>query len=37
MINPITEKDIELIGDINGDLEYSPILGYNRTYINVAI
>ena len=37
LINPITEKDIGLIGEIDGDLEYSPILGYNRAYINVKV
>lgn len=34
LINPVTD---EYTGKINGDIEYSPILGFNRTYINVAI
>ena len=35
LINPITEENNEQLGSIDGNAEYSPILGYNRAYINV--
>lgn len=35
LINPITEENNDELGAIDGNAEYSPILGYNRAYINV--
>lgn len=35
LINPITEENDDELGAIDGNAEYSPILGYNRAYINV--
>lgn len=37
LIDPITEEDIEQIGKVGGEMEYSPILGYNRAYFNVPV
>lgn len=37
LINPITEETIEHIEEIDGDIEYNPILGFNRAYINIPI
>ena len=37
MINPITSEITNEMDKIGGDIEYSPILGYNRAYINVPI
>lgn len=35
LVNPITDENNEQLGAINGNAEYSPILGYNRAYINI--
>lgn len=35
LINPITDENNDQLGSIDGNAEYSPILGYNRAYINV--
>ena len=35
LINPITEENNEQLSSIDGNAEYSPILGYNRAYINI--
>lgn len=35
LVNPITEENNKQLGAIDGNAEYSPILGYNRAYINI--
>lgn len=37
LLDPITDSINDKIGEIDGDVEYSPILGFNRVYINVAV
>ena len=37
LINPITSETTREMDKIDGDAEYSPILGYNRAYINVPM
>lgn len=37
LINPVTSETAKELNNIGGDIEYSPIMGYNRAYINVPI
>ncbi len=37
LINPITEDEIKDFADINSTLEYTQVLGFNRTFIHVSI
>ena len=37
LINPIDDAVVDMLGGIGGDCEYSPILGFNRAYVNVPI
>lgn len=37
LLNPISDYDSEKIGEMGGNVEYSPILGFNRFYINIPV